>query len=240
MSQVATQPDPHDHAAGAEHAPRPPHLAHHFTDLAQQKESATLGMWLFLATEVMLFGAIFAAYTVYRYKYYNEFVVASNQLWVSLGTINTCVLLGSSFAMAMAVHAGHQGNSRKITLFLLLTILLGLIFVGIKFSEYAIDYHDGLIPVLRWEPRLADPQQDQHVKLFFVFYFIMTGLHALHMIAGMSVLGVIAWLAHRRKFTSQWYTPVEIAGLYWHFVDVVWVFLFPTLYLVNPAAGRHH
>jgi cytochrome c oxidase subunit III len=238
MSQIASQPEHHDPGAvGAGHTP---HVAHHFSDMAQQKESATLGMWLFLATEVMLFGAIFACYTVYRYQYYHEFVTASNHLWVSLGTINTVILLGSSFAMAMAVHSGHDGDSKKITLYLLLTILLGLTFVAIKFTEYVIDYKEGLIPVLKWEPRLADPHQDQHVKLFFVFYFIMTGLHALHMVAGMGVLAVIAWLAHRRKFTSQWYTPVEMAGLYWHFVDVVWVFLFPTLYLVNPALRFHH
>ena len=242
MSQIASQSD-HADAGHGNAGGHVPHLAHHFQDLEQQKESATLGMWLFLATEVMLFGAIFACYTVYRYQYYNEFVVASNQLIVKLGTINTVVLLGSSFAMAMAVHAGHEGDAKKITRYLLLTILLGLIFVGIKFAEYAIDYKEGLIPVMKWEPRLADAHQDQHVKLFFVFYFIMTGLHALHMIAGMSVLGVIAWFARRGKFTSQWYTPVEMAGLYWHFVDVVWVFLFPTLYLVNPALkmfGRHH
>jgi cytochrome c oxidase subunit 3 len=233
MTQIATQPDHH-------HEGHSPHLAHHFNDLAQQKESATLGMWLFLATEVMLFGAIFLGYVVYRRAYYEPFVHASNHLWVSLGTINTVVLLSSSFVMVLAVHAAHVGNSKGIVRYLLLTIVLGLIFLGIKFTEYYIDYRERLIPFGDWwQPHSTDPTLDREMKLFFVFYFVMTMLHAIHMTAGMALLGFMAWLAHRNKFSAEYYTPVDMAGLYWHFVDIVWVFLFPVLYLINPAARGH-
>jgi cytochrome c oxidase subunit 3 len=211
------------------------HLAHHFTDLEQQKESATLGMWLFLATEVMLFGAIFLAYAVYRYNYFEPFSSASAHLYVSLGTINTVVLLTSSLMMVLAVHAAQTG-SKHVERYLLLTIGLGLIFVAIKSTEYVIDYREGLVPLQGWWKRRAlDPRVDHEQRLFFVFYFIMTMLHAIHMTVGMGVLGAIAWAARRGRYTPAYHTPVEIAGLYWHFVDVVWVFLFPTLYLIHPG-----
>ena len=214
---------------------RPPHLAHHFMDLAQQKESATLGMWLFLATEVMLFGAIFTSYVVYRHTYYPGFSEGSGHLYVSLGGPNTLVLLASSFAMAMAVHAGHDGNSKKIVLYLLITIVLGAIFIAIKLTEYYIDAREGLVPLDGWwRFKASDPSLTASVRLFFVFYFLMTLLHALHMTVGMLLLSLLAYLAHKRKFSAEYYTPVEIMGLYWHFVDIVWVFLFPTLYLIHP------
>jgi cytochrome c oxidase subunit 3 len=239
MSQLATQHD----SSGGEHGAHPAHLAHHFSDLEQQKECATLGMWLFLGTEVMLFGVIFTCYFVYRYRGYEAFVHASNELWVTLGTLNTCVLLGSSFAMALAVHAAHAGNARKIVRYILVTIVLGCTFLGVKVVEYSIDYHEGLIPWLHWAPAAElEAAKDPQFELFFVFYFTMTLLHALHMVAGMSVLGWIAWLARKGRFSAKYYTPVEMSGLYWHFVDIVWVFLFPALYLVNPAlkVWGHH
>jgi len=210
-------------------------LAHHFTDMPQQREAGTLGMWLFLATEVMLFGALFLAYTVYRYKYFDPFRAASGHLFVSLGTFNTCVLLTSSLMMALAVHAAHTGESKKIVRYILLTILFGAIFLGVKLAEYIIDYREGLVPLIGWwKPQSVDPMADREIRLFFMFYFIMTMLHAIHMTAGMIVLGVIAWFAHRRRFSADYFDPVDIAGLYWHFVDIVWVFLFPALYLVHP------
>ena len=208
-------------------------LAHHFDDLAQQKEAATFGMWIFLATEVMLFGGIFLGYTAYRYHYYEGFAEASSRLSVRLGTINTVVLLASSLMMALAVRAAHHGRSRSIVRFLLLTLVLGAIFIGIKFTEYRIDFCEGLIPWLHWNP--VEPFKDApHAELFMVFYFIMTMLHAIHMTIGMGVLAVVAWFAHRRKFDAAYNNPVEISGLYWHFVDIVWVFLFPALYLISP------
>jgi cytochrome c oxidase subunit 3 len=217
--------------AAQEHSP---HLQHHFNDLAQQKESATLGMWIFLTTEVMLFGAIFTGYTVYRLSYYEPFAEASSHLYVALGAINTVILLTSSLMMALAVHHARQGNSKRIVQFLLLTILFGIIFLGIKLTEYILEYREGLVPLSGWwQPHSTDPHFDHEMKLFFVFYFIMTMLHAIHMTAGMLVLATIAWFAHRKKFSAEYYNPVEIAGLYWHFVDIVWVFLFPALYLVH-------
>jgi cytochrome c oxidase subunit 3 len=225
MTELATEFHPHED------------LAHHFSDLEQQKEAATLGMWLFLATEVMLFGSIFLGYTIYRRIHYEPFVAASNHLYISLGTINTVVLLTSSLMMALGVHAAREGNSKWIVRYLLLTIVLGLIFLGIKFTEYYLDYKEKLIPWGDWwERHSPDNRFDHNMQLFFVLYFIMTMLHAIHMVIGMSVLGVIAWFAHKNRFSAKYNTPVDMAGLYWHFVDIVWVFLFPTLYLINPAA----
>ena len=210
-------------------------LAHHFTDLPQQREAVTLGMWLFLATEVMIFGAIFLAYTVYRHQYFDSFRAAGSHLFVSFGTINTSVLLTSSLMMALAVHAAHQGDSKKIVRYVLLTILFGAIFLGIKMTEYVIDTREGLVPLIGWwKPQSPDLRVDREMRLFFVFYFVMTLLHAIHMTIGMAILAVIAWLAHRKRFSAEDYDPVDVTGLYWHFVDIVWVFLFPALYLVHP------
>ena len=210
-------------------------LAHHFDDMEQQKESATLGMWLFLITEIMLFGAIFLGNTALRYSYYESFSAASGHLYVSLGTINTVVLLTSSLMMVLAVHAAHEGDAKRIVRYLLLTIGLGVVFLGIKLTEYSIDYREGLIPLDGWWKRQAvDARTDQGMKLFFTFYFVMTLLHAIHMIIGMVLLGFFAWKAKRQNFSRYYYVPIDVIGLYWHFVDIVWVFLFPTLYLVHP------
>ena len=211
-----------------------------YGDRLHENETALSGMWLFLATEVMLFGALFLGYTVYRHMHYEPFMHASNHLYVSLGTTNTVVLLTSSLMMALAVHAAREGDSKWIVRYLLLTIALGLVFLGIKFTEYYLDYRERLIPHSRWwEPHSADARFDREMQLFFVFYFIMTMLHAIHMVVGMSMLAMLAWFAHRRRFTATYNTPVDMLGLYWHFVDIVWVFLFPTLYLINPAARGH-
>jgi len=225
---AAQTPPVHADAGGHAHAAH----AHQFEDLDQQKEADTLGMWLFLATEVMLFGGIFTAYTMYRHSYYFDFARASHELYFWLGTLNTVVLLTSSFFVVMAVHAARLGDSKGIVRWLLLTISLGGVFLGVKAIEYSIDYHDGLIPFFGWWSDRDD--RSKQMQLFFVFYFIMTGLHAVHMIAGMSVVGWIAWLAHKKKFTAEYHVPVEMVGLYWHFVDIVWVFLLPTLYMVSP------
>jgi cytochrome c oxidase subunit III len=208
-------------------------LAHHFDTLEEQKQASSLGMWVFLVTEVMFFGGVFTAYAIYRHYYFDAFAAASHHLDIALGGINTAVLLTSSLTMVLAVNAAASGARRPLLGFLALTAVLGCVFLGIKAIEYGHKLEDGLFPGrgFRFEGPLA-----RNAELFYIFYFSMTGLHALHMIIG---VGLLAWLlarARRGAFHPGYYTPVEVVGLYWHFVDVVWIFLFPILYLV----GRHH
>ena len=205
-------------------------LAHQFDDLAQQYEASNLGMWAFLLTEVMFFGGLFVSYTVYRTTYLAGFIAGSQHLNVLLGTLNTAVLLSSSLTMALAVHAAQEGHTRLLSRFVLLTMLLGLVFLGIKGSEYVLEYREGLVPVLKFV--YSGPHAPQ-VQLFMIFYFVMTGLHALHVLIGLSLLTVLVVLAWRQQFSAAYHTPVEVIGLYWHFVDIVWIFLYPLLYLVG-------
>jgi cytochrome c oxidase subunit 3 len=209
------------------------HLAHHFDDIEQQREASTLGMWVFLMTEVMFLGALFTAYGMYRLLYSEGFAAASMHLNVPLASINTAVLLTSSFMMALAVRAAQTGSRVGQVFFLLLTILFGLAFLGIKGYEYYLEYQEGLVPVTGFTFHYEGGNPGQ-AKLFYNFYFALTGLHAIHMIVGIGWLLVIAFLALRRRFSPEYYTPVEVAGLYWHFVDIVWVFIFPLLYLLQP------
>jgi cytochrome c oxidase subunit 3 len=219
----------------------PPHpaddsvLAHHFEDLGQQHEAATLGMWVFLATELMVFGGLFAGYTVFRVYYPNEFEAGSRALNVYFGGVNTVVLLTSSLTMVLAVHAMQVGRRPRAVNWLIATALLGTAFLVIKGFEYYHDYLDNLVPILAFEDEewLAKGLHPGRVKLFLMLYYIMTGLHASHLIVGISIIGILAWLAHKGRFTPSYYSPVEVGGLYWHFVDVVWIFLLPLLYLVG-------
>jgi cytochrome c oxidase subunit III len=210
-----------------------PHLQHHFDSLEQQHEASTLGMWVFLVTEVMFFGGLFMAYIVYRTWYPLAFDEGSHHLDIFLGGFNTAVLICSSLTMALAVHAAQLGNRKGQVRFLILTILLGATFLGVKVIEYAEKFEHHLIPGhnFQWEGA-ADPR---HVEIFYTIYFTMTGLHALHMIIGIGIMLVILYMAWRGRFTPEYYSPVEVSGLYWHFVDIVWIFLFPLLYLL----GRH-
>jgi cytochrome c oxidase subunit 3 len=207
-------------------------VAHHFDNFAQQHEAANLGMWTFLVTEIMFFGGMFLGYTVYRYAYSETFAHASSHLDVMLGTINTAVLIGSSLTVAMAVHAAHESRRKAILGFLLLTVLLGMVFLGIKFTEYYHKFEEHLIP--GWAFRY-DGEDAARAAIFFSFYFAMTGMHAVHMIIGIGIFAVLAINAWRGRYSRIYYTPVEMAGLYWHFVDIVWIFLFPLFYLL----GRH-
>jgi cytochrome c oxidase subunit 3 len=207
-------------------------VAHQFDDAAQQHEAASLGMWAFLVTEIMFFGGMFLGYSVYRGTYAEVFTHASNHLDVVLGTVNTAVLIGSSLTVAMAVHAAHGNQRRALIAFLVLTIALGMVFLGIKFTEYYHKFEEHLIPGWSFRYEGEDPGR---AALFFSFYFAMTGMHALHMIIGIGIFLVIVFGAWRGRYSSAYYTPVELAGLYWHFVDVVWIFLFPLFYLL----GRH-
>jgi cytochrome c oxidase subunit 3 len=205
-------------------------LQHHFDTLEQQQHAAQLGMWVFLMTEVLFFGGLFMAYTVYRTWYPDMFIAASHHLSIPLGAANTAVLIGSSLTMAMAVHTAQLGHRRATVMFLILTMVLGSVFLGVKVVEYADKFHHHLVPGPNFE--FAAPFT-QTAQLYFSLYFAMTGLHALHMIVGIGIMTVITIQAWKGKFSADWYTPVEITGLYWHFVDIVWIFLFPLLYLIG-------
>jgi cytochrome c oxidase subunit III len=232
-----------------------------FNSLEQQKDTASLGMWIFLVTEVMFFGGIMLAYTINRHAYFHAFAMGSNTLSIQLGTINTGVLLASSFTMAMAVWSAQTGKKKLIPMFLSLTIILGFIFFGVKYVEYAQKFHHHLVPGRNFdiaycvnnpskcedisaadlekerdeiaEAFAADPDLNAHAQLYYSAYFGMTGLHALHMVIG---AGLLLWLLRASiagRFTPEWNTPVDLVGLYWHFVDIVWIYLFPLLYLID-------
>jgi cytochrome c oxidase subunit 3 len=214
----------------AAHATPHPDLQHHFDNLEQQFEASALGMWLFLVTEILFFGGLFLAYLVYRIAYPEAFQDASQHLDIVLGATNTAILIGSSLTMAMAVYAAQIGNRSRQMLFLVGTMILGVAFLGIKGMEYSHKFHDNLVPGARFQFEGRDPV---HAQLFFSLYFVMTGLHALHMVIGLGIMSVLLWMAWRGRFTKAYHTPVELSGLYWHFVDIVWIFLFPLLYLID-------
>jgi cytochrome c oxidase subunit III len=226
-----------------EHEASHPALQHHFENMEQQREAASIGMWVFLVTEIMFFGGMFLAYTLYRSAYPEAFASASNHLSLPLGAVNTGVLIFSSFTMALAVYSAQIGNRRNQIICLALTIVLGLTFLGIKAVEYHEKYVDKLIPGELIPGHRFDPSKvhllpgaaRENVEMFYWIYFAMTGMHALHMIIGVGLLSVILFFAARGKYSPEYHNPVEISGLYWHFVDIVWIFLFPLLYLL----GRH-
>jgi cytochrome c oxidase subunit 3 len=203
-------------------------LAEQFDDLEQQEEASRVGMWVFLATEVLFFGGLFLAYIVYRQTYPHQFAIGIKHGELLLGTINTAILLTSSFTMALAVHAAQKGENEWVVRFLLCTILMGLTFLAVKGVEYSKHFSEHLFPGSLFRADL--PHQ---VELFFWLYFVMTGLHALHVLIGIGLLSVIAVLAVRRKFSENYFNRVEVSGLYWHFVDIVWVFLYPLFYLIH-------
>ena len=206
-------------------------VAEHFPDAGRQHEAAMVGMWIFLATEVLLFGALFNGYLVYRRLHPEAFTTGAGLLHDWLAAANTLVLLTSSLTMALAVHAAQTGR-RTLVRWLLATAGLGLVFLGLKAWEYTAEYQAGLMPFPGLEFQYTGESAGA-VQLFFNLYYTMTGLHALHVTIGVGVLAVIARAAHRRRYSPEYYNPVEVAGLYWHFVDVVWIFLFPLLYLIN-------
>jgi len=245
-------------------------LLHHFDNVEQQKETSILGMWAFLATEVMFFGGLFAAYSIYRSLYPADFAAGSRHLNVVLGAVNTGVLLCSSLTMALAVHASQTRHMKNVVIFLVATMGLGSCFLGIKAYEWYVDYEEGLMPGVNFDWEKAQARRGSHnvadeakplagmsssrqtpepqvppgeeepsavpagrVQLFFLLYFLMTGLHGLHMIIGIALVGIVAYLSARRWFSGGGETQVEVTGLYWHFIDVIWVFLYPLLYLID-------
>lgn len=205
-------------------------LADQFEDREQQREASWLGMWIFLVTEIMFFGGMFAGYAVYRSAYPAAFADASRHLNLVLGAINTGVLITSSLTMALAVHSAQAGRRRALAGFLLATMLLGCGFLGIKFVEYYHKFEEHLVPGRDFVyPRTFARQ----ARLFFSLYFAMTGMHALHMLIGIGLLAALVFQSRRNRFSAQYHAPVELTGLYWHFVDIVWIFLFPLLYLIG-------
>lgn len=216
-------------------------VAHQFDDSAQQHEASFFGMWIFLATEVMFFGGLFTGYTVFRNLDPQAFAAGSHLLDWRFGAANTAVLIGSSLTMALAVHAAQTGQRRQLIFFLLCTMALGLVFLGIKLRfEWAHDWNEHVVPGLRWAPagevlrRLLEFHAPlPEVQLFMYFYFVMTGVHALHMVVGEGMMAVLVLMAWRGSLGAHRPNPAEMAGLYWHFVDIVWIFLFPLLYLMG-------
>ena len=208
----------------------PAHLQHQFEDAEQQRDAATMGMWLFLATEVLFFGAMFLGYTAYRYAYPQAFAAASRHTLIAFGGTNTAVLLISSTVMAFAVRAAAHNKRGLLALLLFVTAALGAVFLVIKGFEYAREIHEGLFPGRGFHIEAAEPK---HAELFFYIYWLTTGVHALHVTIGVALItlfGLRAWLTNAFENHD---TPVELLGLYWHFVDIIWVFLFPLIYLVN-------
>lgn len=242
-----------------------PELRHHFAAVDQQCNAASLGMWWFLGTEIMFFGGMFCAYLIYRRWYFPEFAAASRTLDLKVGTFNTVVLICSSLTVAMSVRAAQLGKRKQQVWLLFWTLVFGLSFLGIKTYEWGNKYKEHHIPTFDYNVisgegnivkgneallgitdeiknnpvklRQREAEIQQHTKLFYSLYFALTGMHAIHMIVGVGIFLVISWMAHKGRFTPEYHTPLEIAGLYWHFVDIVWIYLFPLLYLIDRRPG---
>lgn len=205
-------------------------VAHHFESAEQQYSSAKLGLWLFLVTEVLLFGGLFVAYIIYRGMYPDMFREAHEHLNRALGSVNTIVLICSSFTMAMAVRATQMSDSNRANQYLLATFFLALLFLVIKYFEYSHKFHEGLLPGAHFTNTVI-----KHPKaaLFFSLYFMMTGLHGVHVAVGMGLIGWLIWRSNKGHFDASYYTPVEMTGIYWHLVDLIWIYLFPLFYLIT-------
>ncbi len=211
-------------------APHGDFLQHHFTTPEQQADAGKIGMWLFLVTEVLLFGGLFVGFAIMQSLHSEAFLEAHHHLDRMLGFINTVVLLTSSYTMVMAVDSARTDRRKRVVVFLLLTLICAGIFLGIKYVEYSHKFHEGLLPGHFYSHK-GDTVPGQF--MFFSFYFMMTGLHGLHILGGMAVIGWVMRRAARGDFSHAYYTPVDLAGLYWHLVDLIWIYLFPLLYLIK-------
>lgn len=201
-----------------------------FRDLSQQRETAEFGMWVFLMTELLLFGGLFVSYAAFRYYFPQVFAEASHGLNAVIGTVNTAILIVSSLGMAVAVYAAKNGQRKKLLFALLSAIILGTVFMILKGVEYYNHYQHQEFPGLAFDYTVPHAREKQ---VFFFLYFAMTGLHAIHLTIGIVLVTVIFVMAYRRRFSPVYYSPVENAGLYWHFVDIVWIFLYPLFYLID-------
>jgi cytochrome c oxidase subunit 3 len=206
--------------------------------MEQQKHAASLGMWLFLGTEVMFFGGMFLAYLIYRIWYYPEFAAASRTLNLKIGTANTAVLICSSLTVALGIRAAQMNKRMLTVVMLVLTLVFGLAFLGVK----GVEWHEKFVehhvpgPNFHFEADPAHPDlkiNQQHAQIFFSMYFAMTGMHAVHMIIGVGIFLWLIYQAWKGRFNSEYYTPLENSGLYWHFVDIIWIYLFPLFYLID-------
>jgi cytochrome c oxidase subunit III len=205
-------------------------VAHQFDDAAQQHEAATLGMWTFLVTEILFFGGMFAGYSVYRAIYPAAFQAGSRAMNLTIGSVNTAVLIVSSLTMALGVHAAQTGRRKSLVRYLFATMFFGIVFLGFKAIEWTAEFREHHVPGPHFVFSGPDPR---HASLFFSFYFAMTGMHAVHMIIGLGLLTYLVISAAKGRFSPEYNNPVLIVGLYWHFVDIVWIFLYPLLYLVG-------
>ncbi len=244
-AQSQSLPEEQRRAEAGEHLP---FLAHHYDSYKQQFEAGKLGMWIFLLTEILLFGGLFCAYAVYRANHPEIFVYAHRFLDKGLGAVNTCVLIFSSLTMAWGVRCAQLNQRKRLIVMLVITLICGCGFLGIKYVEYRHKWHEGLLWASKYQPAphaetAADPHRAEplpeqnegrrYTGIFFSIYFLMTGLHGLHVLAGM---GAIAWVlvrAAKGHFNSRYFGPVDYVGLYWHLVDLVWIYLFPLLYLIH-------
>jgi len=221
MTTPAQTVDSHSHQPG---------LQHHFADMEQQVDAGKIGMWLFLVTEILLFGGLFVGFAIMQGLHHEAFKAAHHHLDRGLGVLNTVVLLISSWTMVMAVYSSQKGDRRKLILFLALTLLCAAIFLGVKYFEYSHKFHEGLLPG-KYYSHKGDAVPGQF--MFFSFYFMMTGLHALHIVGGMIAISWLLRRAVRGDFSAAYNAPVDIVGLYWHLVDLIWIYLFPLLYLIG-------
>ena len=215
--------------AAAAHGGHDPHLAHHFTSLDRQVDAARLGMWLFLSTEVLLFAGLFVAYSVYRYSFPAAFAASSRTSEIWAGTVNTIVLISSSLTVALAIHFARIDRRMPAVVCLAITLLFALAFLGIKAVEYTTHFREGQLPGAYYH---FEQVRLPGASMYWTLYFLMTGLHGFHVLAGMTVLSVILVRTWKRYYSSRYYVGIELAGLYWHLVDLIWIFLFPLLYLI--------
>ncbi len=219
-------------------------LKHHFDNLEQQHAAERLGMWMFLATEVLFFAGLFGAYTVYRYWYPREFEAASSHLNVIFATVNTVLLVTSSLTMTLAIRSAKLGDRSALIWNLLITAALGTAFMVVKGFEYAQDFEERLLPGAYFSPELKSKLAEQgldpgKVQLFLCFYYIMTGIHGIHLIIG---IGCVLWLvgeAYSGNIPPENYSTVDVVSLYWHLVDAIWLFLMPLLYLAGASLPHH-
>lgn len=231
MSTTTT--DLHAHGSHGEHGEHHnPFHQHHFATMEQQFDTAKIGMWTFLVTEILMFGGLFVGFGLSQAKYPQEFVDAHHHLQRWAGSLNTVVLLISSWTMVMAVDAASKSKQDRMKMFMWITFLCACIFMGVKYYEYSHKIEEGLLPGMFYKSQVTDtlPGSPGYAT-FFAFYFMMTGLHGIHILIGM---GLILWLLKNAKnFTAEWYTPVDLFGLYWHIVDMIWIYLFPLYYLIS-------
>lgn len=206
------------------------HVAHHFVDSDQQFDSSKFGMWLFLVTEILFFGGLFVAYIIYRAWNPDLFLLAAQELDTVMGGINTLVLIGSSLTMALAIRAAQVNQQRQISIYLLITIGLALTFMIIKYFEYTHKFELGIFP---GEYYTYEGIEHAKASIFFSIYYMMTGLHGIHVIIGIGLMVYLLVKVRQNTYNSEYYTPIEITGLYWHLVDIIWIFLFPLLYLID-------